>query len=404
MAIRRRPEDFLVVERLGTAATSRLRAEPAPAHAHAVYRLEKTSLTTPEATTQLARALGLGPSAVEHAGLKDKHARTVQHLSAALPTIAQAFRAPALLTAQAWTATRLGFLDRHLRAADIDANAFDLLVTDLSTAAAAEMHRRAALLAATEHPGDLLVLNYFGDQRFGSARHGQGFAARALIAGDFETALRLLIATPARKDSGPRRTLTRACAAHWGDFARALAETPRCPERRALETLAAGGSFQDAFVALPHLLQQLCVEAYQSFLFNRVAAESVAGLASPDTLHADDDFGAMLFPPAAAVPASWHGVSVPLPGPDAAPDPHVAPALQRVLADEGLTLEALRIPGLRRPAFGTALRPLIVRASRFTIAPPEPDPIAGGRRVKLRVGFELPRGAYATVVLRALGQ
>jgi tRNA(Glu) U13 pseudouridine synthase TruD len=41
-----------------------------------------------------------------------------------------------------------------------------------------------------------------------------------------------------------------------------------------------------------------------------------------------------------------------------------------------------------------------------SIAPPEPDEFAGGGPAQLacRVSFELPRGAYATVLLRALGQ
>ena len=38
------------------------------------------------------------------------------------------------------------------------------------------------------------------------------------------------------------------------------------------------------------------------------------------------------------------------------------------------------------------------------MSPPEPDELGGGTRRKRTVEFELPRGAYATVVLRGLGQ
>jgi len=75
------------------------------------------------------------------------------------------------------------------------------------------------------------------------------------------------------------------------------------------------------------------------------------------------------------------------------------------LADEGIGVEQLRIPGLRRPAFGEAWRPLVVAAGRFELGEAGRDELSvGGRRLARTVRFDLPRGAYATVVLRALGQ
>jgi tRNA pseudouridine13 synthase len=279
----------------------------------------------------------------------------------------------------------------------------------------AEMDRRAAALRAArdggtpESAGDALaVVNYFGDQRFGSARHGQGFAARCLIRGDFEGALKLLIATPARKDSGKRRSFTRAAAGGWGvggggNWSQLLASLPRCPERRAVETLAAGGSFKDAFAALPNLTQVLAVEAYQSWLWNATArrlAESLAG----ESLRTDDDFGEMVFPAAAAMPPPWTALRVPMLASTTRMEGPWADAAASVLAQEGLSLSDLRVPGLRRPAFGDAPRSLVVIAGSFDVSPCEPDDLGRTGRLKRTLRFDLPRGAYATVVLRALGQ
>ena len=47
MAIRRSPDDFLVEERLGEAYRASLAERRSEERRHAVFRLEKTSLTTP---------------------------------------------------------------------------------------------------------------------------------------------------------------------------------------------------------------------------------------------------------------------------------------------------------------------------------------------------------------------
>jgi len=403
MSIRRQPEDFRVRERLRADVLEALAAAPDAGRRWAVMSLEKTSLTTPDATALFAKAVGVAAAKVEHAGLKDKHAITTQHVSVECESRAVAQRAVAGPSGRGWTSRLIGFAAAPLDADDIERNEFDILVTDLSRQAAHELLRRSRILE--DAAGGLAIINYFGDQRFGSARHGHGFAATHLLRGDFEQALKLLIATPARKDAGARRILTRLCATHWGNFAKLAAEAPKTPERRPLEVLAGGGSFREAFEALPYFVQQMSVDALQSSVWNTAAAGLVRSLNDSDTLHADDDFGAMLFPPARAIPDEWRRTTVPTPGPDAPPSALADAALFAALQAHGLgSMQSLKIPGLRRPALGSWERSLAVTAEAFVLGEPEPDPVAGGRRVRIRTGFALPRGAYATVVLRALGQ
>jgi tRNA pseudouridine13 synthase len=250
-------------------------------------------------------------------------------------------------------------------------------------------------------------MNYFGAQRFGSARHGQGWVARRLVEGDFEGALRLAIATPARRDAGRTRAFTRLASRAWGDWKRLARELPACPERRAIQTLARGGDFVAAFAALPPYLQAMYVEAHQSILWNeaarRVAWDICADAHTP--LRSDDVFGELIFPPAAAVSPAWRAATMPLPAPGAKPEGPAAAALNAALEADGLSFAKLRIPGVRRPFYARGERGLFATAGAFNLGAPEPDegtPRAG--RLKRRLSFELARGAYATVVLRALGQ
>jgi tRNA pseudouridine13 synthase len=416
MIIRRLPEDFVVRERLTDAFLSGLLdpAGPIPPGGRAVYRLKKTSLTTPEAIARLAKAVGIKAGSINYAGLKDKHAVTEQFVSVPIRTGAARQALPVRpierVAAGGIEAGLVGFTRDDLAAAAIRANTFDLVIREIQQAELSELDRRADVLKVIEATAPTIaIVNYFGDQRFGSARHGEGFAAAHLARGDFEAALRLLIATPARKDTGGRRAFTRVAAQAWGHWDQMLPSLPPIPERRCIEVLARGGDFREAFAALPNFVKVMCIEAFQSHLWNATARRMVESL-SPRCSHAllrtADEFGEMVFPAAPDVPASWFHTMVPMPAADVAPAEPWAGAMTEALDEMGLDLAQLRVPGLRRPAFGTALRPLMVRATEFSMDVAEPDDLskARPRRFKRRVRFELPRGAYATVVLRALGQ
>lgn len=381
-----------------------LRAAADAGSLQAIYRLEKSSLTTPEATARLARALGVRAGEVVHAGMKDKHALTTQHVSVRAKNSSSADRFTSRVEAPGMRATLLGWSTAPIDASMLDANRFEIVVRDLTRQASERMARHAAALMLT--PDSLLITNYFGEQRFGSARHHQGFAAAHLVRGDFESALRLLIATPARKDTGARRALTRAAAGHWGRWHDLLASAPASPLRRSIETLASGGSFAEAFAALPMIEQRMCVDAYQSWLWNKAAAEFVRrafGGDSPAVVEVGTDFGALMFVRASDVPPEMARLVTSLPRKGASIEGRWADAVDIVLESEGLILDSVEIPSLRRPRFDRGDRALFVRASNFSLSPPVPDAFAKGRLART-VSFCLPSGAYATTLLRSLGQ
>ncbi|MBI3831128.1 MAG: tRNA pseudouridine(13) synthase TruD [Planctomycetes bacterium] len=410
MSIKKSPADFQVDEVLAAELAARISSAPGP---FALYKLAKEGLATPEAAGLIAKKLGAGPGAVAYAGLKDKHAQTTQHVT--LKLASPDALAPSAESGPYWSLERLGYLDAPLTAEAIAANRFRIVLRNLTPEACADMDEAARLLAAGD--GTLRVVNYFGDQRFGSARHGQGFLAKHLLKGEFEAALKLAIATDARKDRREDKEAKRLIAKKWGRWAELLRELPRrnSPERRALERLAnSSGDFRAAFTALPYFQQQLCVYAYQSHLWNAVARRLVADRCADlgPVLEADDPFGMMLFPAAESVPEDLRALELLLFGYKTELAEPWKAAAEAVLAEEGIATSELRIPGVRRPFFGEVPRPLFVAVSKFALDTPEtdetvPPPPKGSLKAlrhKRAVSFELPRGAYATVVLRALGQ
>ncbi|MFM7259668.1 MAG: tRNA pseudouridine(13) synthase TruD, partial [bacterium] len=177
----------------------------------------------------------------------------------------------------------------------------------------------------------------------------------------------------------------------------------------AIEVLARGGSFLDAFAALPRFTQEICVEAYQSHLWNAIARELAHALGettSQRTFEADDLFGPLIFPRAAALTPAFRALPIPMPSPRAQMPECLSEIATGVLEDDGITFAELRIPGLPRPYFGGGDRPFVIEARDFSLSPPVRDEFAGSSPANLAitVAFDLPRGAYATVVLRALGQ
>jgi len=157
--IRSTPEDFRVEEVLGFEADG-----DGP---HVMLTVEKRGANTRWVADQLARHAGIQPREVGYAGMKDRHAVTVQHYTLPLD------RRPE----PDWSAIGSGEFKvlksarhrRKLKTGALEGNRFRLVLRELSTSAASLTPK----LEAIKTRG---VPNYFGVQRFG---RGAGNIAKA---------------------------------------------------------------------------------------------------------------------------------------------------------------------------------------------------------------------------------
>jgi tRNA pseudouridine13 synthase len=399
--IKRTPTDFQVEETLSNDLPSLAQKEGL----FALYRLSKESLATPEAVGRAARELKVPANSFAYAGLKDKHASTIQHVTLKLENFPAP---PEKASGGGWSLERMAFVPRPIASADIAKNRFRITLRNLTPQDCFDMDRAVRLLATSDSGNAIRVVNYFGDQRFGSARHGQGFIAAHLIKGEFEAALKLAIATEARKDRMEQKVFKRTLLENWGRWSDLIKKLRPCPERKAIERLAnSGGDFRAAFCALPYMLQQLSVYAFQSHLWNSTARKLVEQRCVPlgPVLAADDVFGEMLFPTRDAILPELTELDLPLLARKTELREPWKDAAEAVLHEEGIAVTQLEIPGVRRPFFGEEPRKLFFVAEEFQPGRPEKDESADDpRRKKRTVSFSLPRGCYATVLLRALGQ
>ncbi len=380
MKLKQTPDDFRVEELADVT--------PGAAGKFGLYRLVKTGWTTPDAVGVIRRRWQLDARRVGYGGLKDRHAVTAQYLTV--------YRGPQRDFAQdAIALTYLGQVDRPFDADQIRGNRFAVTVRHLRPAEA-----DAAGQAAGEI-GRLGVPNYFDDQRFGSVGRGNKFVGREMVGGRFEAALKLALAEPYEHDRGPAKAEKLTLRELWGQWPECKAKLPRGHARSLVDYLVSHPTdFKGAVARLRPELGGLYLAAYQSFLWNRLLDRWLRTRFPADALGAIDlTVGSFAVPLAAAdaLAAEWAGLSLPLPS---ARLKVSSPDLDAVLADEGLTLSTLKVPGLQKPYFSKGDRPACLRPSGTTWAADDDD-LNRGRR-KLTLAFDLPRGCYATMIVKRL--
>lgn len=360
---------------------------------HTYFLVEKAGLSTLQAVNDLARALGVRRRDIGYAGMKDARAVARQWFSVehVPPERVRSLVLP-----------RLRVLDvaRHgnkLRLGHLRGNRFVIKVRRSVPDRLNELRTALATLTTRGVP------NYFGPQRFG-ARGESWRIGQALLRQDIDTAVDHILGHPGPQDEGDilrARTLYER-----GEYARASRCWPGMfrDERRALLALArTGGNKRRALAAIDKATRRFYVSAYQSHLFNRVVAERLpSGLdqlwdGDLAWLHGRD--AVFLVEDAAAAQPRADTFEISPSGPlfgyrMTTPQGAAAELEAGVLRAERLDREAfrggpLRVKGARRPL-------------RFQPAEAEIRLGADARGPYLELRFVLPRGCYATALLREL--
>jgi tRNA pseudouridine13 synthase len=382
------PADFIVQEEAEIPLSAR-RAE------YAVFRLSKTSWDTFDLIDLLSRRWDVRSDDISVGGIKDRHGSTEQTIS-----VRGLKGRPASIHEKNFRLTFEGWAESPVSARDIRGNRFSITLRDLTANDAGLIAANAPDVARDGVP------NYFDTQRFGSARHGAGFMGKEIFLGRREKALRLYF-TPSRYDDRKTRALKRCAIENWGRWEK-CAGIGFGEYGRILAYLAAHRSaHHQALERIDRRFLVFVLNAYQSFLFNQLLARWLRELAAETGTPLSPlryPFGVFRFyrDPPAALAEKVHGVLLPVPGYDTTcKDPRVRRILAEVLEEEGIGLSDLRVRQMHGIRVGGVERPAIVVPEDFSISPPEQDELYPGR-LKTVLGFFLPRGAYATLVLKRL--
>ena len=385
MRIKQKPEDFVVKESF--------RFDEVEGGEFRVYLMDKQKVSTFDAVGRLRERFGLKPGAISYCGLKDKQGRTEQLIAV------EGFDID--LQEEDLRLKYLGRTDRPLSAANITSNRFSVTVRALK-----EPELGLLNLAAAE-VNRLGVVNYFDDQRFGSLKHGQGFIAKDLLRGDFETALKNYLAKPSPLDKTDDAKVKAFWAANWGSW------DARCPFEankryfRVLRRLRqAPGDFRGAFLEIDSDYRAMQLFTLQSYLWNEGARRLLQLLLPREALFpVPYQAGTLLFhrDGPREVLERLRGLTFPLLSPHSTfRDPQVEEAARWALGKEKLDLDKLVVPGAERLLyFKHEERPLLAFPQKLVLGRTQSDEL-NRPYLKLNVAFTLPPGSYATLVIKRL--
>jgi tRNA pseudouridine13 synthase len=383
LKLRRIPEDFQVEE------LTQFRSTGGP---FALYRMTKRSLGTPEAIEAVLRRWNLQRQQVSYGGLKDRHAVTVQYV-----TIKNGPRRD--LREDTLELLYQGQAAQPFTPQDIAGNRFQIALRDLSPEAAQQA------VAALERVMQDGLPNYFDDQRFGSVGASGEFIARPWCLGDYERVLWLALADPNEHDRPEDREEKRILRENWGDFTAAKAALGRS-NRRSIVTFLADrpGDFRGAVARMRVDLRSLYLAAFQSALWNRILAAWIRAHCRPEQLaEVELKLGPVPFFTSldAAEREPLANTLLPLPSARTKLEPGpIATLIETVLGEFGLEMRQIRVKYPRDSFFSKGERAASVIPKRLKHVL-EVDELHPGRQ-KLGLRFELPRGSYATILVKRL--
>jgi tRNA pseudouridine13 synthase len=399
--LKKDPSDFRVQE---LSAYPR----PDPDGPITILRIESRGWEQHELAQRLAGQLGLPNHAIRWEGTKDRRAIAERILSyRGAPPAPGAITLPNVELREVYRAREELVLGHHY------GNRFDLWLRDVEGTPESVGDRtgriREELAASGGFP------NFFGGQRFGEVRPITHTVGLALVRGDPAQAVEVYLCAMPLGERPLGSTARREYAQHH-DPIRALRDFPPAFrfERQLLDHLARGHSPERALQALGRPLRTLFVHAYQSHLFNRYLSRRHAeGLSA-----VEPEAGDWLLrvardgtvPGRDPVPVSNDNLSeakllvaegkARLVGPLVGFDTPMLEGrggalLDAILAEDGVTRDGFRLPATPDLASAGNWRPF------WCPTPPiEMSIDHQGSTPSVHFLFNLPRGTYATVLLR----
>ena len=368
-----------------------------------ILRLESRGWEQHELAEAVARRLGLPHRSVSWSGTKDRRAVSERLFSYRGPPPSGDLGLPRVTLLEAYPARDRLVLGHHY------ANAFEIHVGELPDPPKALATYREVELDLRRTGG---VPNFFGVQRFGEVRPVTHEVGRWVVRGDLARAVDAYLVDRPTSGTVGVGDAARAAFAEHRDPKRALAEFP--PEyrfeRSILERLARGDPPARALRALPHELRRLFVHAYQAYLFNRylcarhdggipldrpVAGDTIVRIGRDGTWRGQDvapvseenlpECLDLVDRGRAFVAGPLVGLSTVL------PEGTPARLVEAILAEENVRPASFSVPAAPELASEGTWRSLLIPVPPLGL---EADPSGVWFR------FALPKGAYATVVLR----
>jgi tRNA pseudouridine13 synthase len=385
MKLKQLPADF-IVEEIPNFEMSSNKNE------HTIFLLEKQEIDTFDATRRIAQKLGISLFEIGYAGLKDKHAVARQYVSIPTKYNVQGLRMNSLVL------SLVGYSQKKIKIGDLLGNRFTIVVRDIEQKELPGVAQRTSAITVFGVP------NYFDSQRFGSVID-TSFIGKDVILKKYEHAVKQYLTRYQKSEPKKIKDEKRMILSHW----RTLEDVHVYNRTFAtvIKEYLTTNDWCKAFQKIPAHLREMYVNAYQSFLWNECVKEILKKSIEKKKLYSVQyAVGSLLFftvlsePEREKIPPTFQTISDHMIVSD-----NEQQIIDHVLVKEGITLPDFNIEAETGNFFKTRARQVLIIPEKFAMSPPQRDELnskGNTIRYQTQIFFSLPKGSYATIVIKQL--
>ena len=364
---------------------------------YTIFELKKRDIDLVQAKKTIARKLKVSYREIDHAGIKDKIAVTTQLISIKTNrTDRTDFQTPSIAL------KKIGCSLKPLKSGDLKGNKFTVTLRDLSKKDVEKIKSNVKKIKISGIP------NYFDSQRFGEDLSREGFIAKRLMKDDYETALKLYL-TSENNRSSEKNEAHKLIYKSWNKWMKCLGHLQPFQkldeEKKIVYYLTRNpNDYLQAFRKINKLKQEILVSAYQSYIWNKCLS-LILKEKTEELIPLDYAAGKLHF--YKEIKKEQLNEILELELPMIAPntvikDDYTRAVIEKILSKEGIKQEELKVKKIGTLFFKTRNRKLIIVPKNLELIPEEKDDL-NERKTKLAIKFDLEKGSYATILIKALG-
>lgn len=380
--IKVKPEDFIVKE----VSSIPLKEKGQ----YSVFILKKKGWNTVDLLKKIAQRLKIPLECISYGGKKDRHAVTEQFIT--IKKIPRAVN----LREDKFELRHIGFSDEPMTPQLIKENVFKVTVRAISPDAV------DSIVSQIEKVKKYGFINYFDDQRFGSFDPKQGFIAEKIIKAHYNGALKIYLTHIYPEDKKEAKQRKKQIFENWGNWAACLNLAKTRFEKLAFNHLLEHPKdYVSLLQKIPKEEMSMFFSAYQSFLWNETVRRLIKtlfpdenlvfhkGVAGEYIFFDEIDEKSFDYIKELQIPTASSKAKM--------PDELTEKIYNEILSERQIKPSQFNLKKIRQAFFKSTERAvLVIPKIQYKI---ENDEVYEGKR-KLVLEFVLPRGSYATMLIK----
>ncbi len=381
--IRQKHEDFVVKEIINT--------KKYLLGKYYLYELTKENINTLQAISYIAKKFNIPLKYIGFCGLKDKHAITTQYITIPKKFGKIEINEPKLKLKCLYP------VRNKLKIGDLIGNYFKIVVRNIKENYKDKILENIEILKKYGAP------NYFDSQRFGSVFDNK-FIIKEYILGNYENGIKIFLTKYKKSENKKIKDLKRFINENWGKWEKILKYMKEKNIKNKtflniISFLERTNDFKESYKFIDKRLLQLFTSAYQSYLWNECIKEIIRNNSKRfktveyacGELYFHDcycNFGFEYFPTIV---------------PDKEYSEDVLKVINKVLKQEKIKISDLNKVLDLNCMFYYSERKVIIYPNNFKHSEFLSDEL-NKSRCKMILEFELPKGSYATIIIKRIFQ